>query len=283
MNILVTGGATSGSWQIRGLQLGKAIGAEVIPRALDVAAFDLAVVVKRPPRDTVLRIHKAGIPLVWDPLDAWPQPDGNDWAKHEAMAWLHMMVKFMRPAAIVAATKAMALDCAVFGVPVLTVPHHSRPGLKRTPLRTMRVVGYEGGPQHLGSWVTWFELECARRGWTFHMKPESINDLDIVIAMRERHGYAPRTWKSNVKLANAQASGTPIICGREAGYLEQASGGERFADTPEEVVAALDALEPIHARQEAAETLATRTLTLETVAKPYRAWLETVCATVPSC
>lgn len=280
----MTGKGTSGSWQIRGEQLGRAMGAAIVPRAVDVPAFDIAVVIKRPPVDTVRRIHKAGIPLVWDVVDAWPQPLGNDWNCDQARQWLAAEFAWIKPAAIVTATRAMEADCVRFGVPVLTVPHHARPGLARTPIRPLRVIGYEGGVQHLGQWATWFDLECHRRGWVFHVEQQlaSINDADVVIAMRERHGYAPRNWKSNVKLANAQGSGTPIICGREAGYLETASGGERFADTPAEVLAALDELADEGARRAAADLLAARAPALKQVAAGYRTWLEGLCSKLSS-
>jgi hypothetical protein len=76
------------------------------------------------------------------------------------------------------------------------------------------------------------------------VNPESLHECDIVVAVRDQVGYAPRHWKSNVKLANAQGSGTPIVCSREAGYLETAAGGVLFADTRDEMSAALDWLTP---------------------------------------
>ena len=47
--ILITGTGTSGSWKIRGEQLGAAIGAEIMPRAAlaNCRRADVVVLVKR--------------------------------------------------------------------------------------------------------------------------------------------------------------------------------------------------------------------------------------------
>lgn len=276
MNLLFTGRGTSGSWVIRGEQLGGAMGATVLPNALDVAAFDLAVVVKRAPQDLLQRLHRAGVPIVWDIVDAWPQPHGNAWGRAEGINWLAGMISTIRPRALVAATQAMAADCKVFGLPVLALPHHARPGLQRTPIRPLGVVGYEGSPAHLGSWRPWLEDECQRRGLRFVVNPASINDLDIVVALRELTGHAARHWKSNVKLANAQASGTPIICARESGYLETAIGGELFVGSANDVLAALEFLTPREHRAQAADRLVAAPVALERIAATYAGWLRSV-------
>lgn len=274
MNILVTGrGGNSGSWKIRGEQLGAAIGATVLPGAIDIKPFDAAIVVKRTPADLVARIHRAGVPLIYDIVDGWPQPEGNDWSREQCMAWLRSKVQEVRPAAIVAATRSMAVDCAEFGLPVLPLPHHARPGLQRTPIRPLKAVGYEGGPQHLGRWREFLERECTRRGWVFHVNPKSINDLDVVVALRERTGYAPTNWKSAVKMANAQASGTPLICASESGYMECASGAEVFADSEAEVSAALDLMVPVEARQFRADHMTCAAPSLELVTAMYTSWI----------
>lgn len=278
MRVLVTGRGTSGSWRIRGEQLGRALGATVQPQALDVAAHDLVVLVKRPTPDLVERVHRAGVPLVWDVVDAWPQPDGNDWGRQACMGWLRKQVTDIRPSAIVAATEAMAVDCVEFGLPVLALPHHARPGQAVNPIRpTVRRLGYEGGVQHLGTWLSWLMAQAASRGWEFVANPPGgLADLDIVVALRERTGYAPRNWKSNVKLGNAQATGTPIVCAREAGYRETGDAGIKWADTPDEVRMALDALTSQEARQQAAAQLRPQAPALETVAVRYAEWLERV-------
>ena len=276
MKIIITGRGSSGSWQIRGVQLGRSIGADVQPMAMDVAAYDVAIVIKRTPSDLIARIHRAGIPLVYDVVDGYPQPEGNAWNREQCVAWLRAQVVHVHPAAIVAATRAMADDCAEFGLPVLALPHHARPGLRRAPIRPLRTVGYEGAENYITGWRPHIERECKRRGLTFVVNPPSLGDVDIVLALRDSTGYAPRKWKSNVKLANAQALGLPLICAREMGYLETASGGEFWADRPDELAAALDTLEPIATRQRVSDLMFAAAPYIDRIAAEYVSWLRTI-------
>lgn len=280
MKILVTGSGRSGSWQIRGEQLGAAIGATVQPHACDelIRAHDLAIVVKRPPADLVQRIHRAGVPLVWDVVDAWPQPVGNTWGRAECMAWLRQQVAAIRPAAIVAATRVMTWDCEeFFGIPVACMNHHSRPGLQRNPIRDrVQIVGYEGG-NYLGRWREVLQRQCAARGWRFvENPPEGLASLDIVVAFREADGYGPKCWKSNVKLANAQGSGTPFIGSPEAGYATTHDGGVRLVATEAGLAGALDELESRDARREASDALFAARIPVDRVASRYACWLREV-------
>lgn len=274
MNILMTGRGTSGSWQIRGLQLGRAIGATVLPDALDCASYDLAVLVKRPVGNLVERLHRAGVPIVWDVVDAWPQSYGNEWQPETCRQWLIDEVRRIRPSAIVAATNAMARDCEQFGLPVLWLPHHSRPNQRLNPVReVVKTVGYEGGVNYLGKWARIVEQACERRGWSFVVNPDQLADLDIVLALRDSTGYAPRNWKSNVKLANAQGTGTPFIGNREAGYLETSCGAEFWADDASELDQAFDALAGHKERQAISGHLLQAQRSIKETAKVYQEWL----------
>lgn len=279
MKILVTGRGTSGSWRIRGEQLGAAIGATVEPNAQSVAGFDAVIVVKRAPSPLLQRIHVAGVPLIWDVVDAWPQPAGNLWGARECMDWLGFQVSYLRPAAIVAATRAMARDCEGYGVPVLALPHHARPSNASDPnpiREQVELVAYEGGANYLGAWAQCLADACAHRGWRFVINPPALmSEIDIVVALREATGYAPRNWKSNVKLANAQGSGTPIICNREAGYVETASGAEEWADTPAELHLALEALKTEEVRHQRAGRLLAAAPSIDRIAAEYLLWLRT--------
>jgi hypothetical protein len=275
VTVLFTGRGTSGSFCIRGEQLGHAVGGVVQPNALDVAGYSLAVIVKRP-GDVLARLHAADVPVVWDVVDAWPQPSGNGWTGYECLAWLAQQVEKFKPVGIVAATRKMAQDCN-FGVPVLALPHHARPGLQVNPIReTVRTVGYEGGEQHLGRWRKFLDAECAKRGWRFVVNPASLSDVDIVVALREQSGYAPRNWKSNVKLANAQGSGTPVILNPEAGYQETACGAELWVETQTDVRLAFDEMQSRSDRLLRSEQLRKATISLESVASTYKAWLRTL-------
>ncbi len=281
MNILVTGRGTSGSWKIRGEQLGRAIGADVIPDARDVARYDVAVLVKRTRGDLVDRIHKGGTALVWDVVDAWPQPEGNRWDRGECMAWLKDQLHRLRPRAVIAATEAMADDVAEIGpIPVLALPHHGRPGAGRTEIRQeLRVVAYEGGVAYLGAWQDRLVRACAKRGLDLLLNPPSLNDADVVVALREADGYAARNWKSNVKLANAQATGTPVICVPEAGYFETAGATfPLWAETEKDLAQSLDHLVPRETRQAYSDGLYAERITLDSIARRYREFLEAACS-----
>lgn len=272
MNILVTGRGVSGSWRIRGEQLGNAIGATVDTSPTELKCFDLAIVVKRPRTDLIRRLHDAKVPIVWDVVDAWPQPIGNDWDRERCMLWLRAELGTIRPAAIVAATRAMARDCEGFGLPVLALPHHARPGQRINPLRaTVATVGYEGG-DYLGQWREMIDRQCARRNWQFVVNPPELASVDIVVALRDKAGYAPRYWKSNVKLANAQGSKTPSVLNRESGYLETASANQPWADSEKELVAAFDLLSDWGNRKALVDGY--EAPTLDGTARKYRVWLE---------
>jgi hypothetical protein len=61
------------------------MGATVVRQARDIAAFDIAVLVKRPSPGLVERIHAAGVPLIWDIVDAYPQPQSDGWNRDESV------------------------------------------------------------------------------------------------------------------------------------------------------------------------------------------------------
>lgn len=283
LKVLVTGRGKSGSWVIRAEQLGRAIGADVIPNALDVAAYDMAIVVKRPRLDIVERARRASVPVVWDIVDAWPQPEGNRWDRATCLSWLRGHIEQIRPQGIVAATRAMAADCEEIAASmkhrasVLYLPHHHRPGIERNPIRErVRTVGYEGGPQYLGKWRDVMQSECKRRGWLWVENPISLSTLDIVVALREADGYAPRHYKSGVKLSNAQGSGTPFIGSPEAGYREMAIGVECFVKDEAELRRALDKLTPLAERTRCSGWMHSVAPKIDSVAAQYRKWLETL-------
>lgn len=273
MNILVTGSGASGSWQIRGEQLGRMIGATVLAKAVDMSPFEAVVIVKRPPQDMVARVHLEGVPLIWDIVDAWPQPAGNEWCKTACMDWLRHQIAAIRPAAVVAPTQAMAADLAEFGLPVLALPHHGRPGQRRNPIRPLAVVGYEGAENYIRGWRPVIEAACRRRGLRFEINPDHLDEVDVLLALRDATGYAPRHWKSGVKLANAQATGTPVIACRERGYLETACGAEAWADSAAELEHALDSLADTAHRRALGAQLFAAAPTIDAVAATYLQWL----------
>lgn len=259
--MIITGRGTSGSFQIRGHQLGAAMGARV---GANLPRNGLTIMVKK---GNLKRV-------VWDVIDAFPQPASDTWGHAETSAWFDMTVKQIEPIGIVAATRHMADDAKKYGVPVLWLPHHCRPGLERNRIREdISRIGYEGSVKQLGKWKPIIEAICLRRGWEFVINPPSIASLDIVLAFREARGYPARFYKSNVKLANAQGSGTPVICNREAGYLETSGIGECWADTESELEQELDRLTSHEERFWRAADLYERRLELKPIAEKYKAWL----------
>lgn len=279
MNILVTGSGTSGSWEVRGEQLGRALGAVVQPRATleDLRVADVVLVVKRCSPELLTTLRLAGRPWVYDIVDAYPQPVSSAWTPAQALAWLRTLVDDLRPNAVVWPTERMRAD---YGGGGKVVPHHHRPGLLRNPIRErIERVGYEGSPRYLdGGLAGDLAEQCRRRGAQFILNPAQLADVDVVVALRSArwNGYATRHWKSGVKLANAHASGTPFIGAGECGYVEAAVGGECWAETPEEVGAALDALAPRAARLAISERFAEASFSVEQAAELMKAVLVSV-------
>src|SRR5690349_19897355 len=124
MRIIVTGkGGASGSWAIRGEQLGKAIGALVKPLAThaDIAANDLTVVVKRTPQSIVDALKWRR--WVWDLVDFYPQPEASAWTRGEAIRFVRDRIRQLQPTAVIWPTERMREDCDD-GRPGLVLPHH---------------------------------------------------------------------------------------------------------------------------------------------------------------
>jgi hypothetical protein len=247
MKILFTGRGTSGSWVVRGEQIGAALGATVKPNATlaDMQAADVIVVVKRVTPEMLVDLQVSDRPWVYDVVDPYPQPACSGWSPFESIAWLRGLIQRLSPNAVVWPTARMRED---YGSGGKVIYHHHRPGIARNPVRDrIQVVGYEGSARYLdGGLAGAIEEACAKRGAQFVINPLQLADLDVVIALRSAgwSGYAQRHWKSGVKLANAHASGTPFIGAAEHGYLEIATGGEQWAETAADVGAALDVLAP---------------------------------------
>lgn len=277
MKVLFTGKGGSGSWAIRGEQLGAEIGATVKPLATirDIAAHDVVVVVKRTPRDLVRDIRAAGRPWVYDLVDCYPQPEASHWSQREAVKWVRAKLADLRPNGVIWPTLRMREDCDTGGYGMV-LPHHYRPAMERNPIReTVKVVGYEGRPAYLNGWAQRVESECARRGWSFVVNPARMADVDVAVSFRGAgwDGYVQRHWKSNVKLANAHGSGTPWVGQRESGYVETASGAEYWADDANELRVAFDWLTDQSAREQVADRFVQAAIPLHHVATQLRLFL----------
>lgn len=275
MRILVTGRGKSGSWTIRGEQLGAAIGATVKPMASleDCRAADLIVVVKFIPDELLNAIRQSGRPWVYDIVDAFPQPECTYWSPERSRAWLKEHVARLGPKAVIWPNKRMQRD---FGGGGLVVYHHHRPGIEVNPIREkVQAIGYEGSERFLEGWREAIEYQCRKRGYRFVVNPDRLSDVDVVLAVRgpRWNGYAQQHWKSNVKLANAHGSGTPFIGMPEDGYTETRSGAEYWVNEPKQLGTCLDWLEAQSAREEVASRFLAHALPIERIAARYRDFL----------
>jgi hypothetical protein len=271
MHVLITGKGSSGSWQIRGVQLGQAIGAEVQPMAepSDCRSAQIVVGVKRISEPLLRSIKASGRPFVWDCVDPWPQP--CDWDERQAKVWLWGEIARLRPDAIVFGTERMREDSGFTGHS-LVLPHHAWPKYTGNPVRPVQVVGYEGAELYLGRWRAVLEQECKARGWVFRINGD-MGLADIGVALRDGGGYPARWWKPGTKLANLQALGIPALCSPEAGCREIANGSEAWIESPADIGPALDAVAPESVRQR----FVMRPPQLHQVAQTYKRFL-TTCA-----
>lgn len=276
MNVLMIGSG-KGSWEVRGLELGKAIGARVTraPSDDDMRWADVVVMVKRALFSWAELAHRFRKPVVWDALDFWKQPEQNGLSESEARALLQDMIARHRPALVIGATEAMAQ--AAGGV---YLPHHSRPGLTPAPAReVVTCVGYEGTRKYLGRWAKAVQAECERRGWTFVINPPDLRDCDILVAFRDGQwdGWMCREWKSGVKVVNAGVVGRPIITDDSAARREIIPHGCSIR-THDDLPHAFNEWYPL-AKRESAVTGAedsAHAYTLTAVAKTYSQILQAV-------
>lgn len=211
MNILVVGAEGKGSWQMRGIQLGGAVGARATTRPVqsDWDWADLIVLVKRAAVRWRAEARRARVPVVWDVLDFWAQPDDNGLTREEMIAKVMAVQQTAGVTALIGATRAMAVD--IGGV---YLPHHCRLGLQPSPTREKaEVVAYEGQRKYLGRWAKALEESCAALGLRFVVNPPDIRSADVLVSFRDGRwdGWACHQWKSGVKHVNAIVAGRPIV------------------------------------------------------------------------
>jgi hypothetical protein len=271
MKILFTGNGTSGSFQIRGVQLGNACGATVIPKATrqDIKRCDVVVVVKRISEQLLNDIRSSGKPWIYDIIDAYPQPECTAWDRKKAIDWVQTRLKILHPNAVIWPNNCMMYDCDM-GMPGMVLYHHHLPGIAiNTIKKDISVIGYEGSRDYIGKWLGPILKECIKRKWEFKINTRQLADMDIVIAVRDDHvnGYAQSHWKSNVKLANAHGSGTPFIGPHERGYIETSTGFEMWADYPEDLSQSFDRLRTQELRQKIQNVFLHNKITVDDCAK----------------
>lgn len=278
MKILITGkGGHSGSWKVRGEQLGAAIGADVVPMCTDFRGYDLIIVVKRPPPAVVNALVISGKPWVWDIVDAWPQGSIIGMGKTEAVRWLQAQIAQWQPTGIVFGTEQMKTDAGTLK-PSLILPHHSwGKYLDRVPIvrGQVSIVGYEGGEQYLGRWRSILRNACNARGWFFQINGD-MGNADIGISLRDSGGYPAKHWKPGTKLSNLHALGIPALCSPEDGSKSVACGSEFWIQSEADVWKAFEVLSSYRIRQEIGAKMRASAIPVSRVAETYIQWLATL-------
>lgn len=247
--ILIVGGEGRGSWRMRGLQIGQALGARVThePTADDWQWAQVAILVKRaaprhrPPRP---------MPVIWDVLDCWAQPEENHLSALDHQENVAKVARETRATVLLGSTEAMAT--AIGGI---YLPHHARIGLVPTsPRPRTTTVGYDGNARYLGAWRAALERACARMGLEFVVNPAHLSTVDVLVAFRDGKwdGWVCREWKSGVKYVNAIAAGRPVLTQACAAFDEIQPVGATVANR-DGVERALEAVLDPQVRQQAYE------------------------------
>lgn len=271
MKILTTGKGSSGSWKIRGVQLGGMNGL-AIPNA-QIEDCDIVVYVKRLTRENLKRIRASRKPWVWDLVDFYPQPECSKWSKEESIAWARKQIIAARPHGVIYPNQQMKNDIGISGE---VVYHHYYPGYQRVELREeIKIVGYDGNEKYLGCYREALERACEIRGWKFVVSSD-ISSMDIIVAFRSGayNGYAQRAWKSNVKQANAHAAGVPFICQTEQSYIETSNGNEIYIRNISEIEKAFDVVSDLSVRKDIRRL--SSVITLESCAERVKQYCSTL-------
>jgi hypothetical protein len=172
----------------------------------------------------------------------------------------------------------MMEDCSI-GLPETVIYHHHRPELRPRPVSAaVKNIGYEGSPRYIGGWLNTILDYCEVMGWNFHVNTLPVDQLDIVVAVRDTkyRGYAQKHWKSNVKLANAHAAGAPFIGQDDYGYTETGSGMELYVSDKSHIIGAFELLSSYPIRAVTASYGLSQTITLDQCANQVREFLATI-------
>lgn len=220
MKVLIVGADAKGAFQMRGEQLGHAIGARVTlrPTATDWRWAEIVVLVKRAAMAWGHEARCLSVPVVWDVLDFWAQPAENQQPREYFLGLIARTRKFAGVGTLIGATRAMADD--IGGV---YVPHHARLGLTPRPIRDRaQIVAYDGQRKYLGRWQPALEQACQSLGLQFVANPPSVADADVLVSFRDGRwdGWVCRQWKSGVKQVNAVVAGRPMLAQESAAHVE---------------------------------------------------------------
>ncbi len=250
MNILMVGGDTKGAWQMRGVQLGRAMGARVTakPEAGDWSWADLVILVKRAAIMWAEHALVVKVPVVWDVLDFWAQPQDNQETREEMIERVRHIQRNCGAGLLIGATRSMADD-----IGGAYLPHQCRVGLRPEPIRKhAQVVAYDGNRKYLGAWGKALQRSCESLGLTFMVSPSHLSKADVLVAFRDGKwdGWVCRQWKSGVKQVNSIVAGRPMLSQPSAAQSELSPIGATV-ESIEELTEALRRVTCVDVRSEA--------------------------------
>jgi hypothetical protein len=270
-------GCDKGSWQMRGKQIGAALGATVTakPKPDDWGRANIIILVKHAAHRWGHEARESGARLIWDVLDIWPQPAGNQTSLEQLRREIWDTRDAVGISTLIGATSKMAAD-----IGGIYIPHHSHAGLQPTPIRSrLKVVAYEGNERFLGSWRAALEQACQRLGVKFVINPRDLSAVDLFVAFRgeQWNGLVCRQWKSGVKYVNAIAAGRPTLTQGSAAFFELRAPGQ-VVELQDELEDAIRAWMPADRRQNALDDCKRMAplCYLEAVEQRYQALIEDV-------
>lgn len=280
-------GAGKGSWQMRGLQLGRALEAVLGPGSVrmtsnpteaDYRWADRIILIKKMAFGFAPRARKWDRPIIWDALDCWIQPGEAGLDESAALSLLQSHLATVKPDLMIGATEAMARAGRRLGQASVSLSHHCWTGLTPTPARSqISVVAYDGNPNALGHWEHDLRRACQARGWRFVLNPSNLASVDLLVALRDTRwdGWITRQWKSGVKLVNAICAGRPVITQPCAAFDEVQPIGT-VIDDRRSLGEALDAWQDAASRQAVVTASQTRAagFTVEALAHTYLGLLQ---------
>ena len=251
INACFISNTSAGSWEIRGKQIAEMRANWIAinkPSEEVISKSDIICIVKKPNLKLIDIARKRNIPLVYDIVDSWNQPDDDALYKNDKQARDFFLKKWneIDADAYIFPTRNMEMVLGSLVSLKTTIYHHYWPQIKINPIREkVRKVGYEG-VHFLGDWEQKIEKICNERGIEFVINPDEFTDMDIVVLTRggDYASYLARNFKSNVKLANAMGSGTPALIhyGEMSAHDTDIGDSLFFTDEPGSFERQLDSL-----------------------------------------
>ena len=218
LSVLFTSRSGAGAWKVRGEQIAATRTnwwALNKPKPDDVNKCDVLCVVKRPDFELIEFAKQKNKIIIYDIVDSWAQPsDGVKYTNKAGAKKLFLgMWSDIKADGFIFPTWTMSKQLGSLVTLSTTIYHHYLPNIGRNPVRKeVKTIGYEGG-DYLGPWQNLIQKKCKTYNIEFLFNPKTYTDMDIAILARggDHGSYLSRNYKSNVKLANAYGSGTPVL------------------------------------------------------------------------